>query len=332
MLFTVFFEECHVKQRIKKALQKTGALDVLSHITSTGHVDIMLYHGFCPGSSRDQRFPRLMPIDEFEKQIRLFVNQGTPLRLEDLANEPSDGVVVTFDDGYASNYELAFPILQKYDFPATVFVTTGFVDRWVPLWGDWLEFLIMGRHPDATSEELAQTISELKGQLRARPIGEIHAFLHSLSAHLQIYYDWSRIPDVLRPLSWDQIRHMRNSGLISFGAHTVSHPVLSRCPEATQEEEIINSKIRLEEELDEPCTLFAYPYGKRSDYTGRTKKFVEDAGYLLALSAESGFNQPLLSDHYELKRWGGDIGNDDVGYIISGGPAVSQYLWRHRPN
>jgi peptidoglycan/xylan/chitin deacetylase (PgdA/CDA1 family) len=321
-----------MKQRIKRALQKTGALDILSHITSTGHVDIMLYHGFCPGSSRDERFPRLMPIDEFERQIKLFVYQGTPLRLEDLANEPSDGVVVTFDDGYASNYELAFPILKKYDFPATVFVTTGFVDRRVPLWGDWLEFLIMARQPDAPPAEVAQTVYELKRQLHNRPIGEIHAFLYSLSAHLQTYYDWNRIPDVLCPLNWDQIREMRNSRLVSFGAHTVSHPILSRCPDAMQWEEIVNSKLRLEQELDEPCTLFAYPYGKRSDYTDRTKQFVEDAGYLFALSAETGFNQPLVADHFELKRWGADIATDDLGYIVSGGPAISRYMWRHAAN
>ena len=321
-----------MKQRIKRALKRTGALDVLSHITATGHVDIMLYHGFCPGSARDEKFPRLMPVEDFEEQIQLFLRYGTPLSLDDLGQEPAEGIAVTFDDGYASNYELAFPVLQKYNFPATVFVTTGFVDRTVPLWGDWLEFLLMARTPDATPAELEQTLSELKSQLRNRSIGEIHAFLYSLSAHVQAHYEWERVPEVLRPLGWDEIRHMRKSGLVSFGAHTVSHPVLSRCTEATQRFEILESKERLEEELDEPCTIFAYPYGKRTDYTDRTKQLVEEAGYLLALSAETGFNEPLFSDHYELKRWGADICAEDLGFIVAGGPAVSRHLWGPAPD
>ena len=332
---------------LKGILRKTGALDVISRITTSGRVEIFLYHGFCAGSERDSRFPKLMPVEQFEEQIRTLARYGRPLRLEELPHNGNQGIAITFDDGYANNYQLAIPVLQKYQFPATVFLTTGFVDRSVPLWGDWLEFLLVATprrnsvfewrgekitlaltSPHATNGVLAK----LKQRLHGSTISDIHEFLRNLEAHLDIGYDWRGIPEVLRPLQWDEIRAMRRSGLVSFGAHTVSHPVLSTCTDEVQKFEIAESKRRIEEELGEKCTIFAYPYGKCGDYTSATKQIVRKAGYELAVSAESGFNTRSSWDEYELKRWGADMSVEDLSFIVSGGPVVSRHFQRHVRN
>jgi peptidoglycan/xylan/chitin deacetylase (PgdA/CDA1 family) len=332
---------------LKGILRKTGALDVISRITTSGRVEILLYHGFSAGSERDSRFPKLMPVEQFEEQIRTLAQYGRPLRLEELPPDGNQGIAITFDDGYANNYQLAFPVLQKYQFPATVFLTTGFVDRSVPLWGDWLEFLLVAsarrnsvfewRGEKITLALTSQhatnsVIAKLKKRLHGSTINDIHDLLRNLEAHLEISSDWRGIPEALRPLCWDEIRAMRRSGLVSFGAHTVSHPVLSTCADDIQKFEIEESKRRIEEELGEKCTIFAYPYGKCGDYTSATKQIVRNAGYELAVSAESGFNTQSSWDEYELKRWGADMSVEDLSFIVSGGPVVSRHFQRHVRN
>jgi peptidoglycan/xylan/chitin deacetylase (PgdA/CDA1 family) len=332
-----------VARTVKAALRGCGALDVVTHATARGRLEVLLYHGFCERSERDLRHPQLMPIERFERQIRALSRYGRPVHLEDAVDDRVQGIAVTFDDGYANNYHLALPVLERYQFPATIFVTTGFVDRTVPLWGDWLEFLLTSAPrrnsvfgwknesivlPLAAPEAASGVFAQLKQRLRLEAIGEIHEFLRALETHLEFRYDWNSIPEALRPLDWEQIRAMRRSGLVSFGAHTVSHPVLSRCTRKTRRQEILQSKRRLEEELGEACRTFAYPFGKYTDYTPETTKIVREAGFELGVSAESGCNLRSSWDAYELKRWGADLSVEEVSFLVAGGPVVSNYMRR----
>jgi peptidoglycan/xylan/chitin deacetylase (PgdA/CDA1 family) len=314
--------------KVKRLLHGSGALNLISRMTARGRIDIMLYHGFCEDAGCALRFPQLMPIQQFEEQIRILVRYGRPVRLDDLLRGRAQGVAITFDDGYANNYQWAFPVLRKYDFPATVFVTTGFVDRRVPLWCDWLEHLARASRLCPTSAPEGLANGALKRQLRARPIGEIHEALRELETRLGVQYDWSDLPGELQPLEWEQIRLMRRSGLVSFGSHTVSHPVLSKCIEPVQEFELAESKRRMEEELGEPCTMFAFPFGKRGDYTVATERLVRETGYRLAITAESGFNRCPARDHRGLRRWGTDMSAAEFAFLAAGGPVVSGYLKR----
>lgn len=88
-------------------------------------VPIMLYHDFnltpedSPTSQATfKRHMELLWTNGFEpvsfEQLIDFVEKGTPL--------PEKPVAITFDDGYSSNYELAFPVLQEYGFKGTIFV------------------------------------------------------------------------------------------------------------------------------------------------------------------------------------------------------------------
>ena len=51
-------------------------------------------------------------------------------------------IALTFDDGYRDNYEVAFPILKKFDVPFAIFITTGLIDRTFPMWWHVLEHVI----------------------------------------------------------------------------------------------------------------------------------------------------------------------------------------------
>jgi hypothetical protein len=104
-----------------------------------------------------------------------------------------------------------------------------------------------------------------------------------------------------RTLAPDELLSLVRNGIVDAAAHSVTHPVLSRCPVPVQEDEIRGSKTQLEEILGRPVSSFAYPYGFRSDYTARTVALVKRAGFACACAA---FTDVVWrgSDRYQLPR------------------------------
>lgn len=303
-------------------------------------LSIMLYHGFGESENKGEwpLYSEFMPISEFEQHLKVYLKYGTPISLEDLLCKerlPRSPIVVTIDDGYANNYDLGFPVLKKYNFPATIFLTTGFIDRKQFLWTDWLEFIaVNASNADIKIELNKEVISlnlgepqvrnnlvkQLKSILKNMPINKIKSFLNELQEMSKVKYDWERIPEELQPLTWKQIREMKKSGLISFGGHTVSHAILSKCNKEEQKFEIVESKARIEKELNEECLILAYPNGKENDFTEETIRLAKKANYRIAVTTNSGYENSNEYDSYKLKRWGTDLfSKEDLESLISGG-------------
>jgi peptidoglycan/xylan/chitin deacetylase (PgdA/CDA1 family) len=103
-------------------------------------------------------------------------------------------------------------------------------------------------------------------------------------------------------LSWDEVDALRGLGF-SIGAHTVTHPILSRLTADRAWEEIHGSKAAIEKVLGEPVRGFAYPNGRADDYTETVTQLVRDAGFTCAVTTRRGPNDtrtPVL----ELRRGG----------------------------
>ena len=312
-------------------------------------LSIMLYHGFCESKNKGERtlYSEFMPISEFEQHLKVYLKYGTPISLKDLLCKerlPPSPIVVTIDDGYANNYDFGFPVLKKYNFPATLFLTTGFIDRRVFLWTDWLEFIAVNAsnvdinielNKEALSFNLREpqvrntVVNQLKSILKNMPINKIKSFLYELQEMSKVKYDWERIPEELQPLTWKQIREMKKSGLISFGGHTVSHAILSKCNKEEQHFEIVESKERIEKELNEECLILAYPNGKENDFTEETIRLAKKANYRIAVTTNSGYENSNEYDSYKLKRWGTDLlSKEDLEFLISGGSLLTGVVRR----
>jgi len=87
--------------------------------------------------------------EDFEEQLRFVkkrfnvINFGTLSEIQMSGKEmPDNSLIITFDDGYADNYEIAYGLLRKYGLTATVFVSTSFVDSGQPLWFDKSAYII----------------------------------------------------------------------------------------------------------------------------------------------------------------------------------------------
>jgi len=271
------------------------------------------------------------------RQLSRALREGAPLR-----GNPA----LTFDDGYADNLYHAKPLLERYDTPATVFVTSGHVGTDREFWWDELERLLLlpGTVPatlrldlDGTAyhwqldeashyDEEAYRSHRRWSALEASDPGSRQRVYRSLCsllrplpeelrrkalAELQAWAGSTAIGrSTHRALSEDEVRRVADGGLVEVGAHTVSHPVLSALPERTQKQEITESRARLEAILGRPVESFAYPYGTRADYLPSTVDIAREAGFAYACSNFEGIvaadTDPYQLPRFVVRNWNGD--------------------------
>jgi len=275
---------------------------------------ILGYHKVSP--EHHPYFPPLHP-ELFEQQMRFLKSCYNVMSLQELIartscrDVPEKAVAITFDDGYRDNYEYAFPILKKYQFPATIFVTTGAIGTGDLIWHDRVfdafRFATVSRarlHDTAVPELILHTAERREQSLkftlaRAKTLyGETRTrFLHDIECKL---CPKPAAHSDQRMLDWNQVREMHHAG-IEFGSHTVSHTILSQLPRPEIEKEVWHSKDELSKRLGTPISSFAYPNGTVADYNDEAKAVLRECGYSCAVTCHSGFNH-ASSDVFELRR------------------------------
>jgi peptidoglycan/xylan/chitin deacetylase (PgdA/CDA1 family) len=271
---------------------------------------ILLYHRF-PGSHRSQT----------EQQIAHLRRYYRPCSMTQLGRLLQDRIeperwtaVVTADDGYRDFYETAYPILRKYRIPAVLFLATGYVDRECWLWVDRvlycvqnsrrreIELAVAGGAPlrVAGGPQQAQAAAGLlKAHLKRLDLDSREAKLAELEEAAQVKPP-QKAPPEFEPCSWDQIREMARGG-IEIGAHTVTHPILSRIGDpARLRFEVLESKKRIEQELQLPVRHFAYPNGRWADVDPEALALAR-THFEAAVLAEPGWSH-AHSDRHQLCR------------------------------
>lgn len=305
-----------VRSRYQASLSQDGRLMAGSWARRRQPVGrIICYHRV--NDDHDPFFPS-MPVEVFERQMRYLARRYKVVSMSGLLAHLASGcpdsvMVITFDDGYRDNYENAFPVLQRYGMPATIFLTTGNVDSGEPLWFDVLaealkttakEFLdleldLPRRFWLRRPEERLQANSELFALLRRRATVERQQQLAIILRELASPNAPAR-SNVM--LTWDQVRHMK-ARQIDFGGHTVTHPYLSQSTPQEVTWEVSECKRRIEDELQSPVAHFAYPNGREEDFTSWNKEAIRNAGYEAAVTTLWGVNFPT-TDRLELRRGG----------------------------
>lgn len=219
-----------------------------------------------------------------------------------------DSVVITFDDGWRDNYSNAFPLLIKYKIPATIFVTFDAVEKGTFGWCAFDQAILNLR-----KEELDLTSFGLGSfplhnqQQKESSISLLHKKIKKLNNSLALSVVDHVVSEYGDPggerimLSWQEIREMHDSGLISIGAHSVTHPILTRIPLSQANYEINTCKSLLEAKLGAPVDYFAYPNGSPDDFNSEITALVADSGYKAAFSTIPGINRDL-SERYCLHR------------------------------
>lgn len=305
-------------QRIKRKIRRVSIPWLHRFVPSAL---ILLYHRVAQRSFD----PQLLCVspENFRAQVDYLRQHYTLLGLPELVQAiaaravPRRSVVITFDDGFADNFQYARPILEQTRTPATIFVTSGFVGQSCELWSDRLEqFLftegLLGDNlsvtcggetwqwplgPCPTTSPAWDVTQPQHPTPRHRCYAEFSARLRRLSAtqRFEIFAQVAaqarrpeQIRDELRLLTSTEIRALAESGLFTIGSHGVNHISLGAQDREAQYEELVASRRTLAAMTGRDVKLFAYPYGGPGDYTQLTMQLAREAGYVAACANEAG--------------------------------------------
>lgn len=329
-----------VKRLVIGGINAIGVPAALRLLTRS-RIAILMYHGFSARQAKDQTDFEGLHLDVrcFRNHLRFLKRHYSVVSLGEVAASfrgdttlPDRAAVITFDDGYQSVAHLAYPVLQEFDTPATVFVCTDFVDGH-PLWNDRIEYAVTHSKTDVIRAEIAgRTLAfdlTRQGELRRASVTLISAVKHvpheSRDSYIEelerttdarLEFDQDTDPSYL-PMSWNDVRTLAGSRLISIGSHTKSHAILSRCADETIRTELAISRKTIEDRIDGPCTLFSYPNGEIGDFNEQTRTALVDAGFLCALTAVSGLNG-IHDDVMALRRYFTETGVGPLAVRMSG--------------
>ena len=279
-----------------------------------GKVTILCYHRILDDKQiKDYYRPAVaVSVSTFKKQMYLLQKKYNVISLDDAVNllqkrKPleSNYIVVTFDDGYADNYENAFPVLKEYNLPAAVFLTTDYIDSSRLLWSDTVGMLLEKKWDVFLQTELFQAVKNVVNfDDKVTMIDEIISTLKTMDEDTRNAIIACLKKDIgcsvklnALMLTWKQIKEMMSKG-ISFGAHTQSHRFLTSLMLAEKEAEIKESKDIIEQNLNEQVLYLAYPDGR---FDEECKDIAQKSGFQGACSTIIGDNAPGC-DLFTLKR------------------------------
>ncbi|MDP8978460.1 MAG: polysaccharide deacetylase family protein [Actinomycetota bacterium] len=240
---------------------------------------------------------RVMPLAE---ALDVLAAGGSP---------PPGTVALTFDDGYRDNLRLAVPLLEELELPATFFLVPGLLSREVRAWWEvagwafarsrrgtlsWRGVSYDLRTPDQRRHAYQRISEGLKGcdrLARDAAVGELVATLRPEGdpGDRDMFLDWRGARELVR------------RGF-TVGSHSAHHAILSRETPEEQERDLRRSRDALEERLQVPATVLAYPNGTARDYDGHTLAAAAAAGHRHALTTVDGRNGPATPP-LQLRRY-----------------------------
>ncbi|MFM9961592.1 MAG: polysaccharide deacetylase family protein [Planctomycetaceae bacterium] len=299
---------------LARTLDVTGCARALRVMRPWNGILIWNYHRI--GDAAKSPFdPHLFSAtaEDFDRQVAFLKRNFDVIGLNDLEHALTQPrgqfMMLTFDDGYRDNFSQAYPILKSHGVSATFFIATGFIDRpRVPVWDELTWMLRMTSVKALSANEWLPTAVSLAD----RPFRRLLAVYKSLGTELtEPYLDFladglgtGRCPKSLANdewMTWDMLREMQAGGM-TFGGHTVQHPILANATADQQDWEVGECRRRLIAELGGPIDVFSYPNGKRGDFNEFTRAALRSHGYRWAFSYSGGHCRPGHTDCWDLPR------------------------------
>jgi peptidoglycan/xylan/chitin deacetylase (PgdA/CDA1 family) len=229
--------------------------------------------------------------------------------------------VITFDDGWLDNYLYAFPVLKKYNIPATIFLPTAFIGTNEWFWPDKMSHLLWHYYRDSVRQKHRELVNPVKDKYwwlvnsngksvgerieatlekcKELPPNDVDSILGDMKTALRVEF-----PDKRLLLNWSEIEEMSKHD-ISFGSHSSTHKFLTNISAEEVRQEIEDSQHVLQDRDINYIPVFCYPNG---NYTQKIAEQTKQAGYVAAVSTQFGFEDNPPHYLFGLKRIG--IHND----------------------
>ncbi len=277
---------------------------------------ILMYHRFS-----NQPRPGHVHRAAFENQLAYLHMHFRVLRLDQALEAMSDPmcrldniVVITVDDGYRDFYEIAYPVLKQSHTPATLFLTTHFVDGKLWLWPDRVRYILQhstqlppldmpgftfggSRQPNERERDLLWL--HITSYLLSIDESDKLAWLDNFASRQGIDVPEAPVGECAA-MDWAQVTEIMD-GNIEMGAHSRTHPSLGRITGERLAYEILGSVEDIERNTGQRPVSFCYPNGQPGDYTEQVKTQVKLAGCKGAVTAF--YDRSVTDDPYELRRF-----------------------------
>ena len=262
---------------------------------------ILMYHRVADELPKVKHDPHLfVKSDTFEMHINEISKYFTIVTLDEMLNNAQNNkrlCVLTFDDGWLDNYETAYPIIQKSNVPATIFLPINDIGTTQRFWFDHLFFLANSLSstedqnayishfqtiiPAWNSKELSTaSILELTEKLKSFDPQLLYDIIDTAYTKLEIELPFEKVL-----MNWKQVQEMGQNG-ISFGSHGLNHDILPTLSNQSKKNIVFESLSILKDKTVTSIPFFSYPNG---NWDHETVDFLKRAGYHGAVTTENGF-------------------------------------------
>jgi len=309
-----------IKTFAKNILIRAGILRLFASQPRSG-VGILMYHSVMenPGDVIDSIGNIVHSARVFEAQMQTIARDFQPVSLEEAGRYVKEEteftkrpVVVTFDDGYSDNYEVAMPILNRCGVPAAFYITVDCVERQTLPWPSRLRFAFRTTKKktwvgeDGTSWSLAAPEERDRAYLSAcdRYCKLSGANLESKIQKAEFDLDAKVPADSGRlMMDWEQVKGLAKNGHI-VGSHTMTHPNLAFLEIEEMRQELNESKHQMESRVGTAIHHISYPCPALfPNWTQQTTEESQRAGYKTAVTTTNGLAHKR-DNPFELKRLG----------------------------
>jgi peptidoglycan/xylan/chitin deacetylase (PgdA/CDA1 family) len=314
------------KTIVFRSASSLGLTKALIRRESGKGILILCYHGVVPDPHPGEFLYRnTVSISEFSSHLEFLSRRFhfiSPNELTAAAIEgkplPERPALVSFDDGYRNNLLYAAPVLRKFGISSLFSVVTGLIGTANVLWTEMVNFCVLdwpGKTMPVPQKEggyeavslpsapedrvhMAHTVRQACKEMDSETLKQYLCLLESevASARMDLF------DELLAFMNWEEVRALNSQGF-AIGSHTVSHPILSRIPDAELGHEIGKSKQRIEDEMGVPCHWLVYPNGQKPDYSPEVFRRAREVGYQMGFTARGGYAR-LGSELFEIDRIG----------------------------
>ncbi len=321
-----------MRQKIKllmcQFLYYTGLLHLMlwcfSKIRRNHSAVIINYHSFVVDANQAMETTPTVThrISNFREELKFLKKHFDVVPLDAVVDKLKEkkvfqnpAVAITVDDGLKNNFDTLFPVLKDAGVPVTIFLATGMIGTDRRIWVDRLAEVILSTKAPVLAlngifeneiftfhgiEQRRSTYSKILNRLKDVDMQQRDVYLKQIERELGAPEAQDRVM-----LNWDEVRVMEKNN-IYFGAHTVTHPILTNMPLEAAKKEIVDSKKKIEQELGIQVKHFAYPNGRPKDFNKELKQFCEEIGFESVCTCDYG-NNIEAADVFALKRIGSEV-------------------------
>ena len=311
------------RELLSQVILRSGAAFLLGQLPERNSLLVLNYHRI---GNRDQDLfdPEVFSAtgEELSNQIAYLKRHVSVVTLEEALafvdgkiNEKSARcrVLITFDDGYLDNYEVAFPVLRSHGVQGVFFLTTSLVGSCYVPWWDLIAYLLKSSrrcrfslgYPaeltvDLDKNGMDESLRNVLNLYKRPENTDAARFISELRDEL----NGNDVPGTTRRfLDWNEAREMVTGGM-AIGSHTMSHDVLSQLSKDQQREELSQSRALLTTQLGVDVDTLAYPVGAATSFSEQTQQIAEEVGYRAAFSFYGGTNRPKMTRRFDVRRIG----------------------------